>query len=58
MFRVQIGTWLINQVYVARLGQAEYDGDSLEFTSGKGLNFVVKQRLDGKGDQNLCFEQT
>ena len=57
LFRVQVRGRLIDQVEIARLGQGDNDGDTLQLTSRQVLNFVVEEGGDIEWDDDFRAEQ-
>lgn len=43
---VEIGTRLIDQVNIARLGETEDNGHTLELTTGECLHIVIEELID------------
>jgi hypothetical protein len=46
LFGIQISRRFINQVNISRLTESKNNSNSLKFTTGKSLNFVVLKMID------------
>jgi len=57
LFRIEVRGWLINQVDVTGLGQAQHDSNALKFSTREGLDGVVEEGGDIEGHEHLSFEE-
>ena len=53
---VEIGAWLVNEVDVGWHTESEYDGDTLQFTPGKVLHFLVNEVIELEGFVDVCLK--
>ena len=58
LFRIEIGWWLINKIDITWLGESKHNSDSLQFSSWKGLDIVIKKHLNVEWSQYFSLEDT